>query len=69
VDIELPPGTQAEAFGARAHIRFEHAWEPLGDQIWRRLRQLQRLTWSEKSRRFHRRRLQRRKFDRRFEEP
>jgi putative peptide zinc metalloprotease protein len=40
VDIELPPGTQAEAFGARAHIRFEHAWEPLGDQIWRRLRQL-----------------------------
>jgi putative peptide zinc metalloprotease protein len=40
VDIELPPGAPAEAFGARAHIRFEHAWEPLGDQLWRRLRQL-----------------------------
>ncbi len=40
VDIELSPGAPAEAFGARAHIRFEHAWEPLGDQLWRRLRQL-----------------------------
>ena len=40
VDIELPPQAGIEAFGARAHVRFEHDWEPLGTQIWRRLRQL-----------------------------
>jgi len=40
VDLELPPGTPAIAFGARAWVRFEHDWEPLGEQLWRRIRQL-----------------------------
>ncbi len=39
LDLELPPSTPAP-FGARVHIRFEHDWEPLGTQLWRRLRQL-----------------------------
>ncbi len=40
LDLELPPGAPSAAFGARAHIRFEHRWEPLGEQLWRRLRQM-----------------------------
>ena len=40
VDLELPAGVAATGFGARALIRFDHDWEPLGEQIWRRLRQL-----------------------------
>jgi putative peptide zinc metalloprotease protein len=41
VDIELPPDvTSAAAFGSRAHVRFDHHWEPIGQQIWRRARQL-----------------------------
>ena len=40
VDIELAAGAPVETFGGRAHVRFEHEWEPLGEQLWRRLRQL-----------------------------
>jgi len=40
VDIELPPDVPPDAFGGRAYVRFEHEWEPLGGQLWRRLRQL-----------------------------
>jgi putative peptide zinc metalloprotease protein len=39
-DLELPQGTPVAAFGSRVHVRFEHDWEPLGFQIFRRLRQL-----------------------------
>ena len=41
VDIELPSETTSAAvFGSRAYVRFEHRWEPIGQQIWRRARQL-----------------------------
>jgi len=41
VDIELPPDAAAHgAFGGRAYVRFDFQWEPFGNQIWRRLRQL-----------------------------
>jgi putative peptide zinc metalloprotease protein len=39
-DLELPADTPAAAFGSRVHVRFEHDWEPLGFQWFRRLRQL-----------------------------
>jgi len=39
-DLELPQGTRVAAFGSRVHVRFEHDWEPLGFQLFRRLRQL-----------------------------
>jgi putative peptide zinc metalloprotease protein len=41
VDIELEADAPAAtAFGSRAYVRFDHLWEPLGQQIWRRARQL-----------------------------
>jgi putative peptide zinc metalloprotease protein len=41
VDIVLPQNAAtAAAFGSRAYVRFNHAWEPAGQQIWRRVRQL-----------------------------
>ena len=41
LDIELPDdATAAAAFGSRVHVRFDHDWEPAGQQIWRRVRQL-----------------------------
>ena len=40
IDIELSRDAPADMFGARAHVRFDLAWEPLGTQIYRRLRQL-----------------------------
>jgi putative peptide zinc metalloprotease protein len=41
VDIELPgDATSAAVFGSRVYVRFEHSWEPIGQQIWRRARQL-----------------------------
>lgn len=39
VDLELP-STSAAAFGSRVHVRFEHQWEPVSTQMWRRGRQL-----------------------------
>ena len=37
VDIELPGNAAAAAaFGSRAYVRFDHDWEPAGQQIWRR---------------------------------
>jgi putative peptide zinc metalloprotease protein len=37
----LPLGVEAAAvFGGRAYVRFDHDWEPLGRQMWRRARQL-----------------------------
>ena len=41
VDIELPLNVaSAAAFGSRAYVRFDYQWEPIGQQIWRRARQL-----------------------------
>jgi putative peptide zinc metalloprotease protein len=41
VDIELPSdAASAAVFGSRAYVRFDHHWEPIGQQIWRRARQL-----------------------------
>ncbi len=41
VDIELPSDlASATAFGGRAFVRFDHHWEPVGQQIWRRVRQV-----------------------------
>ena len=41
VDIELPGNAvAAAAFGSRAYVRFDYDWEPAGQQILRRLRQL-----------------------------
>ena len=41
LDIELPAETPAAtAFGSRVYVRFDHEWEPVGQQIWRRTRQL-----------------------------
>jgi putative peptide zinc metalloprotease protein len=41
VDIELAPDAELPvAFGSRAYVRFDHQWEPIGQQIWRRARQL-----------------------------
>jgi putative peptide zinc metalloprotease protein len=41
VDIGLPESAAAAAaFGSRAYVRFNHDWEPAGQQIWRRVRQL-----------------------------
>jgi putative peptide zinc metalloprotease protein len=34
------PENAAAAFGGRAYVRFNHEWEPVGQQIWRRMRQL-----------------------------
>jgi putative peptide zinc metalloprotease protein len=39
-DIELPPDAAAVAFGSRVYVRFQHESEPLGFQLFRRLRQL-----------------------------
>ena len=41
VDLELPlDAKSAVVFGGRAYVRFDHDWEPIGEQIWRRARQL-----------------------------
>lgn len=41
IDIELPTDlASASAFGGHAFVRFDHHWEPVGQQIWRRVRQV-----------------------------
>ncbi|MFO1098476.1 MAG: peptidase M50 [Xanthobacteraceae bacterium] len=40
IDLELPDAESAAVFGGRAYVRFDHDWEPIGEQIWRRARQL-----------------------------
>jgi putative peptide zinc metalloprotease protein len=40
VDVELPPAERKLRVGARAYVRFDHGWEPLGFQWSRRARQL-----------------------------
>jgi putative peptide zinc metalloprotease protein len=39
-DLALPEGLVREAYGSRVFVRFDHGWEPLGAQWWRRGRQL-----------------------------
>jgi putative peptide zinc metalloprotease protein len=39
-DMTLPTDVSPSAFGERVHVRFSHQYEPLGFQLWRRLRQL-----------------------------
>jgi putative peptide zinc metalloprotease protein len=38
-DVALPPELARVPFGTRVFVRFEHAPEPLGFQVWRRVRQ------------------------------
>lgn len=40
-DIALPddPAVAKAGFGARVFVRFDHAWEPIGTMLWRRIRQ------------------------------
>jgi putative peptide zinc metalloprotease protein len=41
IDLELPSDAESAAvFGGRAYVRFDNDWEPIGEQIWRRARQL-----------------------------
>lgn len=40
LDLALSADIPGEAFGGRAYVRFDHDWEPLGGQLYRRLRQL-----------------------------
>lgn len=40
VDLALPADVPPTAFGERVYVRFEHGWEPLAWQGFRRLRQL-----------------------------
>ena len=40
VDIELPVEDRRLHVGGRAYLRFDHGWEPLGFQWYRRARQL-----------------------------
>jgi putative peptide zinc metalloprotease protein len=39
-DLELDTELRDLTFGTRAHVRFDHPWEPVAVQGWRRLRQL-----------------------------
>lgn len=39
-DLQLADAVPRAGFGGRAHVRFEHDWEPVGVQLWRRFRQL-----------------------------
>ena len=40
VDVELPVDARRLHVGGRAYVRFDHGWEPLGFQWYRRARQL-----------------------------
>ena len=40
VDLGLAAPVLKAGFGGRAYVRFDHEWEPLGAQLWRRARQL-----------------------------
>jgi putative peptide zinc metalloprotease protein len=40
VDLELASPVPRAGFGGRVYVRFDHEWEPLGEQLWRRARQL-----------------------------
>jgi putative peptide zinc metalloprotease protein len=40
IDLELSEPVPEAGYRGRAHVRFDHAWEPIGDQLWRRMRQL-----------------------------
>lgn len=39
-DLQLATPVADAGFGGRAYVRFDHDWEPLGPQLWRRARQL-----------------------------
>jgi putative peptide zinc metalloprotease protein len=39
-DLKLDPVPVGAGFGSRVYVRFEHNWEPLGYQLYRRARQL-----------------------------
>jgi putative peptide zinc metalloprotease protein len=40
LDLELAAPVPRAGFGGRALVRFDLQWEPLGQQLWRRMRQL-----------------------------
>jgi putative peptide zinc metalloprotease protein len=39
-DLDLDGQVRPDRFGTRVHVRFEHRYEPLASQWYRRLRQL-----------------------------
>lgn len=39
-DLSLPPEVLPSVFGEKVYVRFDHQLEPLGWQLWRRVRQL-----------------------------
>lgn len=39
-DLKLDPEPAKIGYGSRVYVRFEHDWEPLGFQLYRRIRQL-----------------------------
>src|SRR6185437_14630970 len=39
-DLMLDPEPAKIGYGSRVYVRFEHDWEPLGFQLYRRIRQL-----------------------------
>jgi len=39
-ELQLPPDAPTEALGGRVYVRFEHRWEPIAGQVWRRFRQM-----------------------------
>jgi putative peptide zinc metalloprotease protein len=40
LDFAIPAGAAPGGFEGRAYVRFDHGWEPLGQQLWRRGRQM-----------------------------
>jgi putative peptide zinc metalloprotease protein len=39
-DVRLASSLSDVGFGSRVYVRFEHDWEPLGQQLYRRIRQI-----------------------------
>jgi putative peptide zinc metalloprotease protein len=39
-DVDLPPSARTEKFGSRIYVKFDHGWQPIGWQAYRRVRQL-----------------------------
>jgi putative peptide zinc metalloprotease protein len=40
IELQLSAEVPGEIFGGRAYVRFEHDWEPIASQLYRRARQL-----------------------------
>ena len=40
VEVNLPPEARTQYLGERVYVRFDHGYQPLGQQAWRSLQQL-----------------------------